>query len=198
MGYYGLTFSFIMIPIAIQASYLGFHILSVEERELTADFLLTKPIPRLDILIYKMYAVFASLAITMIAVMISSYVSLLLFNSGDTVNYGNATILLLTIPLFQLFFVSIGTMISVMVKKVSSVIAYSMGLGFGLFIISSFGEMLSSNLFKSLSPFSYFEPVSILVNGHWNLVYTLVTILIIIISFGLTYFFYQRRNIASL
>ena len=61
MGYYSLTMSFILIPVALQASNYGFNILSVEERELTADFLLTKPISRKTIYISKFSAALISL-----------------------------------------------------------------------------------------------------------------------------------------
>ncbi len=89
-------------------------------------------------------------------------------------------------------------LISVIVRKVTSVIGYAMGLGFGLFILSSFGEMLSINAIKILTPYSHFEPIDILVEKTFNWLYFSVSILIIIISFSLGYFLYQKRNIKAL
>lgn len=198
MGYFGLTFSFIWIPISIQSSYLGFHILSVEERELTADFLMTKPVSRTTILLSKVGASVTALLSTAVAVGGFSLLSLVLFGANQDVNFIHVLSLLASIPVFQLFFLGIGMMVSVMIRKVESVIGYSMGLGFGMYIISSFGEMLTIDAFKFLSPYSYFVPDTILYGGTWDLVYTLIALFVICTTFTLTYIFYQRRNIASL
>jgi len=198
MGYYGLTMSFMYIPIAIQASLYGVSIISVEEREYTADFLLTKPVSRKQIFIAKFFAAFTALGIVNISIWIFSFLGLLAFNGGNEVDYLGAVILLSTVIIMQLFFLCVGLLLSVLVKKVTSVIGYAMGLGFGLFILSSFGEMLSIDAIKILTPYSHFEPVDILVEGTFNWLYFSVSILVIIISFSLAYFLYQKRNIKAL
>jgi ABC-2 type transport system permease protein len=198
MGYYGLTMSFIYIPIAIQASLYGVSIISVEEREYTADFLLTKPVSRRKIFITKFLAALTALVIVNISTWIFSFLGLIAFNGGNEVDYLGATILLSTVIIIQLFFLCVGMLISVIVRKVTSVIGYAMGLGFGLFILSSFGEMLSINAIKILTPYSHFEPIDILVEKTFNWLYFSVSILIIIISFSLGYFLYQKRNIKAL
>jgi ABC-2 type transport system permease protein len=99
MGYYGLTMSFIYIPVAIQAALYGFSIISVEERELTADFLLTKPVSRKQIFLSKFFAALTALTLVNIVIWISSYLSLAFFNSGMPVDYLGTTILLSSIIL---------------------------------------------------------------------------------------------------
>ena len=198
MGYYGLTMSFIYIPVAIQAALYGFSIISVEERELTADFLLTKPVSRKQIFLSKFFAALTALTLVNIVIWISSYLSLAFFNSGMPVDYLGTTILLSSIILIQLFFLTIGILISVTVKKISSVIGYAMGLAFGMFILSSFGEMLSMDAFKYLTPYSHFEPISILIDQNYDWPMAMISIITIIVSFTLGYFLYQKRNIKSL
>ncbi len=66
MGYFTLTFTMIQLAIAIQSSNYGFSILSEEERELTADFLMTKPVSRSNIYLSKFFAVFLRFLITYI------------------------------------------------------------------------------------------------------------------------------------
>jgi ABC-2 type transport system permease protein len=46
LGYFGLVFLFVQVCLAIQAGNYGFSLVSIEEREWTADFLLTKPVER--------------------------------------------------------------------------------------------------------------------------------------------------------
>lgn len=198
MGYYSLTMSFVFIPVAIQASNYGFNILSVEERELTADFLLTKPISRRKIFLSKFFAALISLTITNAAIWIATIFAFMLFKGEENPEMFKVVVLLSSIILFQLFFLTVGMMISVMVKKVPSVISFSMGLGFGMFILSSLGKMLSSKFLDILSPYNHFDPGYILVDGTFDLIPTIISVSIIITSFIMSYFLYLRRNIASL
>ncbi|MBI9010194.1 MAG: ABC transporter permease subunit [Tenericutes bacterium] len=198
MGYFNLTIGLIMIPLAIQASNYGFHILSVEERELTADFLFTKPISRTKIIVSKFLAALTSLLFVDIIITILSVVSIQLFKGTDSVNIGNVMVLMLSLPFFQLTFMSIGLVISVSIKKVTSVLSFSMALGFGLFVVNSFGSILSSELFTYLTPYSHFNTAYILINGHWDWSIVWISFTIMICSFAATYFLYLKRNIASL
>ena len=198
MGYYSLTMSFVLIPIAIQASNYGFNILSVEERELTADFLLTKPISRKTIYTSKFTAAFLSLTITNVGIWVSSLLAIALFKGSENPEMFKIIVYLSSIVLFQLFFLTVGMFISMLVKKVPSVISFSMGLGFGMFILASLGKMLSSESLDVLSPYNHFDPGFILIDGTYDLIPTIISITIILTSFFGSYFLYLRRNIASL
>jgi len=198
MGYFSLTMSFVMIPVAIQASNYGFNILSVEERELTADFLLTKPISRRKIYVSKFSAAFLSLTITNAAIWIASLLAFALYKGNEDPEMFKVIVFLSSIALFQLFFLSVGMLISVMVKKVPSVISFSMALGFGMFIVSSLGKMLSSEFLDVLSPYNHFDPGFMLIDGTYDLIPTIISIIIITTSLFASYFLYLRRNIASL
>ena len=56
LGYFGLVFLFVQLCLAIQAANYGFALVSVEEREWTADFLLAKPVGRSQIMTSKLLA----------------------------------------------------------------------------------------------------------------------------------------------
>src|SRR5512139_1321903 len=64
LGFFALIFTFVQLCLAIQAGNYGFGLVSVEENELTADFLLSKPVSRLQVLNSKLMAALASLLIT--------------------------------------------------------------------------------------------------------------------------------------
>ncbi len=197
-GYFGLTYSFILIPIAIQASIYGFSMLSVEERELTADFLMTKPVTRGKILASKFMANWSILLLTAAVVWGGAIVQIHLFKADVVVNYRDLNLLLSTIPLFQLVFVSVGMLISQCLKRIENVLPYALGLGFGTFILGSFKTLLSNDIFGYFSPYSYFDYNYILVEGevaNWGLITALI---IITVSISATYFLYLKRNIASL
>ncbi|MBN2299747.1 MAG: ABC transporter permease subunit [Acholeplasmataceae bacterium] len=198
LGYFSLTFGMMQIPLSIQAANYGFHMLSVEEREMTADFLLSKPVSRTKILISKFLAAFTSLTIINAGLWVASIGSLLLFKGDSELVLRNVVILLSTVVLFQLFFVGVGMLISVSVKKITSVIAYSMSLGFGLYIVFGLKSTFSNDLLALITPYAYFESAEILVTGKYNLLYTLINVGVIIVTFGLSYFLYKKRNIHSL
>ena len=68
LGFYSFAFLFTQICLAIQAANYGFSLVSIEERELTADFLLAKPVGRTQILTSKLLAALSGLTITNIVI----------------------------------------------------------------------------------------------------------------------------------
>jgi len=198
MGYFALTFGIVQIPLAIQASNYGFHILSVEERELTADFLLSKPIKRSTILISKFAAIMISLTAANILLWIFSLLSISIFNAGTDVFYDGVIMVLLSTIFFQLYFVGVGMLISVLLKKIPSVLSFSMALSLGTYMASSLDTMMSLQIMKYISPFSMFSPTNIIIDHGINMLSLFICIIIIIATIFGSYFFYQKRNIASL
>lgn len=198
LGYFSLTFTIVQIPIAIQACNYGFNMLSVEERELTADFLLTRPVKRSTIIVAKFLAAFTALTIVNAVLWIASIAAVLVFKSNETFAFENVIILLSTTVFLQLFFVSVGMLVSMIVKKIPSVISYSMGLGFGMYIITSMGALISSDIFKYISPYSHFAPQYILVEGSYDWPLAFISFCVITLSLIGSYFLYLRRNIPSL
>jgi len=121
-----------------------------------------------------------------------------MFRANQAVDWSAVIILLTTNVFFQLFFVSVGMFVSTVVKKVPSVLSLSMGLGIGLYIMSSLGTMLTSTLFHVITPYSHFAPAYILAEASYDWSLAWISFAIIILSLAGSYFFYLRRNIASL
>ncbi|NBI07491.1 ABC transporter permease subunit [Senegalia massiliensis] len=198
IGYFTLTFSIIQLVIAIQSANYGFSILSEEERELTADFLMTKPVSRKKIYFSKFLAAFLGLLVTAISISISSFIALEIFNNGEVYDKQNIIILLSIVPVFQLFFLGIGMLISVIVSKVRSVLSYSFGLTIGLYVVNSIRGIIDSDLLGYITPFYYFEPGYILKNGKYNISLLVIGVIVIIVSFISNYILYLKRDINSL
>ena len=68
LGYFSFLFLFVQLCLAIQAANYGFGLVSIEETELTADFLLSKPVSRAQVLTSKLLAALTSLLITNLVV----------------------------------------------------------------------------------------------------------------------------------
>jgi ABC-2 type transport system permease protein len=197
LGYFGFVFLFVQICLAIQAANYGFSLVSIEEREWTADFLLAKPVGRTQILTSKLLAALSGLAITDIVVWISSFGFINLFRGDRTYEAKPLLLLLLSIVVFQLFFLNVGLVVSLLVKRIRSVTPYSMALGFGMYVLSVFGDMLGESALEKITPFKHFEPNYILQHGAYDLPLVLISVVVIVISLVGSYLLYNRRDIPA-
>jgi ABC-2 type transport system permease protein len=196
LGYFGLIFLFCQICLAIQAANYGFSLVSIEENELTADFLLAKPVGRPKIMTSKLLAAITGLTITNIVVWISSFVFIALFNNGKEYPVNSLVMLLLSIMVFQLFFLSVGMATSLLVKRVRNVTPFSMALVFGLYILNAFGGMLGEKSLEIISPFKHFDPNYILKNAAFDPL-VLISVTITVIAVIGSYVLYARKNMIS-
>jgi ABC-2 type transport system permease protein len=197
LGFYSFVFLFCQLILAIQAANYGFSILSVEERDLTADFLLAKPVARTKILTSKLLSAITGLTITNIVVWISSFVFISIYRNGRTYETKPLLLLLLSIVLFQLVFLTVGMLISLLVKRVRSVTPYSMALAFGMYVLSAFGDMIGEDSLEIITPFKHFEPNYIIRNAAYDVPMVLISVAFIIVSVVGSYLLYQRRNIPT-
>jgi ABC-2 type transport system permease protein len=197
LGYFGMAMLFCQLCVAIQAANYGFGLVSVEERDLTADFLLTKPVGRNKILTSKLLAALTGLAITNIAIWISSFAFVNIYRDGRPYDTGTFLLLLLTVPFLQLFFLFVGLLISLLVRRVRSITPYSMGLVFGLYVLSAFGGMIGDDLLSDLTPFSHFEANTIVKNAAYDVPLVLLSVTVTIFAVVGSYLLYARRNIPS-
>nr|WP_300005044.1 ABC transporter permease subunit [Tissierella sp.] len=198
IGYFTLTFAMIQLAIAIQSSNYGFAILTEEERELTADFLMSKPVSRNTIYWSKFLASFLSLLISSIVIGIASFIALELFKSAESYSTVNVLKLMLTIPIFQLMFLTLSMLISLLFKKVRSVLSLSMALSIGFYVINSIRGIVGSDVLGYFTPFYYFEPGEILKTGIIDLKLLLITLVIITVSLMASSYIYNSRDINSL
>ena len=197
LGFFGFIFLFVQICLAIQAANYGFSLVSVEEADRTADFLLTKPVKRNQILTSKLVAAVASLTVTNAVVWVSSFLFLNLFK-GDHAFDGSALVLLLaTIIIFQLFFLGVGLGISLLFRRIRSVIPYSLALTFGMYVLNAFSGQLGTSVLEKITPFKHFEPASILANKSYDVPLVAVSVAVIMVSIAGGYYLYSRRDIPA-
>jgi ABC-2 type transport system permease protein len=197
LGYFSLAFFFIQICLALQAANYGFSLVSIEEREWTADFLLTKPVTRSQILSSKLLAALGGLLITDVVVWISSFAFINIFKGDATYDAGALALVLLSIVPFQLFFLTVGLAVSLLVKRVRSVTPYAMALGFGMYVLSVFGDMLGESALEKITPFKHFDAGYIVAHKAYDLPLVLITVSVIVIAVVGSYLLYARRDIPS-
>lgn len=197
-GYMVFTFVFIELFLAIQAANLGFGVLSEEERDLTADFLMTKPISRTRIILGKVSAALTAIILTNIATWGSTFLTIELFNDGNGYEPAGIAWMLSSVFFFQLFYLAVGMLVSVSVKKVRSVLSYSMAIAFGTYILNALKGVLGGDTLGYFTPFYHFEVSYIIINQHYNWSSAVISFVVIAIGFVGTYILYTKRNIHSL
>jgi ABC-2 type transport system permease protein len=197
LGFFSFLFMFVQLCLAIQASNYGFGLVSIEEAELTADFLLSKPVSRSQVLVSKFLAALASLTVTNLVVWAASLAAISAFHGEHEYEPGTLFLLLASIILFQLFYLSVGLMISLLVKRVRSVTPYGLGLAFGTYILSAFSGVFGEVALEYLTPFKHFEASSIVNQGAYNTPLVLLNVAVSLVALGVSYWLYLRRDIPA-
>lgn len=196
-GYFGFCFVFCQLCLAIQAANYGLSLVSVEEDDLTADFLLTRPLSRPSILTSKLLAALTSLLVTQILFWAVSLASIAIFKGDAPYEQRAITLLLGSVVVFQLLFFSLGLLISLLAKRIRSVTPWSLGLAFGTYVISGFSGILEDVKLEYLSPFKHFDPGQIIKDLHYDTRLVILDVVIIAVAIVVSYWLYQKRDIAS-
>jgi len=197
LGFYSFLFVFVQLCLAIQAGNCGFGLVSIEESELTADFLLSKPVSRTQVLVSKFLAALSSLLITELVVVVDTIIAVNAFNNGQTYDPGILALLLVSMVILQLFFVSVGLVISLLVRRVRSVTPYSLGLGFGAYVLAAFSGLLGDVKLEYITPFKHLDPAYIVQNKGYNTPLVLLNVAITLIALAVSYWRYVRRDIPA-
>jgi ABC-2 type transport system permease protein len=195
LGFYSFIFMFVQLCLAIQAGNYGFGLVSIEESELTADFLLSKPVSRTQVLTSKLLAALTSLVITDVAVWVSSIIAILFFRGERGYEPRTLLLVLLSALIFQLFFLSVGLVISLLVKRVRSVTPYALGLAFGAYILSAFSGVFGEVALEYLTPFKHLDAAAIVKTGAYNTPLVLLNLAVSLVALAVSYWLYNRRDI---
>jgi len=196
IGFHNFAFTYCALLGAIQAMNLGVGIVSKEERERTADFLMTKPVSRVQIITAKLFAVFTIFVITNLCYLFASSVTVL----GMSETKPDMTILYLidlSLFLMQIIFFSIGLVVSILMKKVRVVLPISLGMIFVFYAISAFAVTSKEDKLRYLTPFQYFTTDHIMNFKNYELSFLFTGIGIIVVSIAISYYRYCNKNIQA-
>lgn len=194
-GYFGLLFIYLLVMATIHATMLGATIISKEERDKTADFLLVKPIPRNIIITAKLLASLVNILIINFVTFVASVYMVQKFSKGQDIV---ADIVMLMVGLFisQLIFLFIGTAIAAISKNPKTAPSVSTGILLVTFILSIAIDINSRiESLKYFTPFKYFDAKILLVEGGFNSVFLMLSTIIISLLLCATYFFYWKRDL---
>lgn len=194
-GYYGICFIFIAVMLATHAGMLGAEIVAKEETGKTSEFLYVRPIGRRRVLTIKLLAGIMLLFVVGAATYPSTYASI------ASVNHGNAPVAILitftqALALIQLVFFALGIFSGAalgMPKKAAAITATLVFASYIAYVLWGLSADLS--WMKVVSPFAYFAAKDIIAARALDTVWIIACGSIAIITIGLSYARYLRRDI---
>ncbi len=194
-GFISMASLYFYILLSIYAALLGSSIISKEERDKTAEFFLTLPVSRVKVIFCKVVSAIILCVVINIVTTLAVYGTTIQYDRGEEFN--KFMLLMMSgIFIIQMIFMSVGMLLSAVVKRYKLSGKYSMILLFGLYAVSilvSLSDKLEN--FKYITPFKYFEANYILHQGNLEFKYLLLSMVIIVVSIAGTFIVYPRRDL---
>jgi len=193
-GFYSIIMAYVMLATSIQAMNLGTGIVAKEEHGHTAEFLLSKPVNRTQVLTAKLLAALTILLITNVFFIAAMWAEISVL--AKTTIEGKIFILMtLTLLFVQLFFLGLGFLVSVTAPKIRSVLSISLSTVFVFYIIGIFDSIIGSKAVRYLTPFKFFDNQYIINNGSYELSFLVLEVVFLIAAILAAYYYYLKRDI---
>jgi ABC-2 type transport system permease protein len=194
IGFYSYAFTYILLCSSIQAMNLGVSIVSKEVREKTADFLLTKPVSRAQIITAKLLAALTTFAVTNVIYVISaSFMASVVAEE----TFDEKVFLMISVTAFfvGLFFMALGIFVSVVARKIKSVLSISLSTVFGFFIINLFGSVIGEEAIRYINPFKFFDTAYIMEHAAYEMKFVIIEVVFIVVAVLSSYVIYMKKDI---
>ena len=177
---------------AFFASLCAVGILSKEEKDKTAEFLLTHPVSRKRIITEKLIAVFIQITVMNIIIYALAIVSIAAV--GETIPWKEISLMHIAYYLLQLELACICFGISAFIRKGSA------GIGLGIAAMMYFLNLIANiadvaEFLKYITPFGYCEGADIVSNGSLDITLVAIGLAIGIIGIIIAYLKYTKKDI---
>ena len=178
---------------AFFAALCGVSILAKEEKEHTAEFLLTHPVTRTRIIAEKLLAVMIQIIIMNILVCVLSIASIAFI--GETIPWKEILLLHLAFLFLQIEIAGICFGISAFLRR------GGLGTGLGIAAVMYFLNIIanisdSAKFLKYITPFGYTEGADIVSNVSLDTGLVLIGMLYCVIGIGVAFMKYCKKDIA--
>lgn len=193
-GFYNFTYSYIALIGAIMAVLIALSVFAREKRFKCMDFLLTKPKSRSRIFGLKALACFSIIVLANICYTVG-FILVYFWNEQSKDTLLKFIFAALGIFFIQILFLAIGIFISVFSRKIRSVSGIATSLGFFAFILSALANIVDEELMYLFAPLKYFEPITVIDNGYFELKYVIVASMIILLCMTSAYLHYCKSDV---
>lgn len=195
MGFYGIECGNVLgIGGGFFAAFAGISILANEEKEHTAEYLLTHPISRASIITQKLLALITQIIIMNVIVVCTSLVSILII--GEQPAFMEFFLLHLAFLIMQLEIACICFGISAFIKR------GNLGIGLGLALLLYFLNIMANignqaSFLKYLTPYAYAEASNIIPSGSLDYPLIIIGVIVMGVSVTLAYLKYTKKDIGA-
>lgn len=194
-GYYGVVFVYLVLMGTIHATMLGANIISKEEREKTAEFLFVRPVSRNKVILFKLLAALANLAIFNIVSLVASLMLVTKYSKGESVS-GDIAITMAGMFILQLLFLVIGSATAAVYNNPKKAAAFSTGVLLITYMLSIAIDLNDHlKILKYLSPFKYFEAKNLMYGGGFEASFLLLSIVLIAALTVITFMCFKKRDL---
>ena len=193
LDFFSVLFLYILFMAAIHAVMLGSGIISKEERDRTAEFLLVKPVSRRKIMTAKIFASVTILAVFFLVTYAASYGILSYYSKGAAFESGLMK-LMASFGAIQLLFLSTGIFFAAVFKNPKRAGAAGTAVMMIMYILAVIVDIVEKlDFLKYLSFFKYYDAKDIL-KGNYPVIYPVISAAVICALIYGAYYFYQRRD----
>lgn len=195
-GFYGYLLGFAILTGSIQAMNIGTGIISKEVSGKTADFLLSKPVPRARVVSAKLAAALVAIFVTNVAFSAASFLAV---SAAADEPFSAGTLLLMSSTMFlvQLIFVALGALFSVIIPKIKSVVSVSLPTVFAFYIIGTLGDVLGNEEVRWVSPFRYYDPAYIIENNSLEGEFLIIEAAFVVLAVIATYVIFVKKDVRA-
>lgn len=177
---------------AFFAALLGISALAREEKEHTAEFLLTHPVSRRYVAMQKLASVYVQIAILNIAAILITVISTLMIKESP--DAGAFALLFLAYFIMQIETASICFGISAFMGR------GGLGIGLGVAALFYFMNIISNltehaKFLKYITPFGYTEGADILADGRIELKYLMAGLALTVLGIAAAFIKYHKKDI---
>ena len=195
-GYYSILFVYILLMATIHAAMLGANIIAKEERDKTAEFLFTKPLLRSTVITAKLLAAFVNIVVFNLITLISLITFMGKYNrDGEEIN-GHIALTMVGMFILQILFMVVGSAIASVKRNPKSVASIATGILLFSYLLSIAIDLNENIEFlKYITPFKYFEAEIVMYDGGLDIVYVLISVVVIAVLAFVTYVFFNKRDL---
>lgn len=195
IGYVSVVSLYFYLMASVFAILLGSNIISKEERDKTAEYLMVMPMSRERIILAKIGASLINCFILLVIVIGATIVSMLPYNLDEKF-YEFIWLMMQSMFISMLIFLSLGMLLASVLKRYKNSGKISASLLMFLYFLSILTTLSEKVEFlKYLTPFKYFEAQDLIKNGHLNSTYVLISFAIVLASMVGTFYIYPRRDL---
>lgn len=196
LGFYGIEIYIMNTLIgSIYSAILASNIIAKESNEKTIEFLLAKPVSRIQVVGEKLLLVIVNVLLINVVIVLSSVIGFQFTKNAD-VSAKTFVLLSTDTLMLHMSIAAISFLLSSIMKKTRNIVSISIGIVFVEYffhIMSGVSDKLEN--FKYISFFSYVDSSKIISNNALELKYVFVMLAVMIICVGASFVIYNKKDI---